>query len=125
MVMPLICKVLLDPYTYRYYNATLQRNKEPPKSFPGEYNTDLISDRAIGFLEEAAAGDAPFFIGVMPIGPHTETVVPEHPGENDLPIFLPPVPAERHKDLYQGVKIPRTDNFNPEKVSLTNLFDCE
>ena len=120
-IVALMHIVLLDPGTYRYYNATLQRNKEPPKTFPGEYNTDLISNRAVGFLEDAAAADAPFFIGVMPIGPHTETLVPENPGANDLPIFLPPIPAERHKDLYHGVKIPRTDNFNPEKVCLSSF----
>jgi len=107
--------VLLDPGTYVYYNATLQRNQEPPRNFPGEYNTDLIADRALGFLDEAAASDKPFFIGAMPIGPHTEVSPLQGPG--GIPIFLPPVPAERHKDLYQGVKIPRTYNFNPDRVS--------
>ncbi|PVI05897.1 putative arylsulfatase [Periconia macrospinosa] len=111
---------LLDPYTYMYYNATLQRNQEPPKSYPGEYNTDLIKDRALGFLDEAAAADEPFFIGVMPIGPHTETTVPENPSEESLPVFLPPKPAKRHEHLYQGVKIPRTYNFNPDKPSGAN-----
>lgn len=52
----------------------------------------------------------------MPIGPHAETVQPASPGA--LPTFNPPVPALRHKDLYQGAKVPRTDNFNPNKVCL-------
>lgn len=99
------------------YNATLQRNKDPPKSFPGQYNTDLIKERALGFLDEAAAADEPFFIGVMPIGPHTETIV-DGGNEPSLPIFLPPKPAKRHENLYQGVKIPRTYNFNPDRVSM-------
>ncbi|OWY53885.1 putative arylsulfatase [Alternaria alternata] len=106
---------LLDPYTYNYNNATLQRNQDPPRSYPGNYSTDLISSKALGFLEDAASSDAPFFLGVMPIGPHAETVQPASPGA--LPTFNPPVPALRHKDLYQGVKVPRTDNFNPNKTS--------
>ena len=92
----------------------MQRNRDPPKSYPGNYSTDLISSKAIGFLEEAAAAKAPFFLGVMPIGPHTQTILSTIPG--GLPIFEPPVPAERHKDLYHGVKVPRTDNFNPDNV---------
>lgn len=106
------CTVLLDPRTYIYYNTTMQRNKEPPKAYPGNYSTDLISAKAIGFLDEAAAANAPFFLGVMPIGPHSETVLIA--GEEGK--FNPPVPADRHKDLYHGVKVPRTANFNPEQV---------
>jgi N-acetylglucosamine-6-sulfatase len=92
----------------------MQRNQDPPKSYPGNYSTDLISSKALGFLEDAASSSAPFFLGVMPIGPHSETIVPTKPG--GLPTFNPPVPAERHKGIYQGVKVPRTDNFNPNRV---------
>jgi N-acetylglucosamine-6-sulfatase len=97
----------------------MQRNTDPPRNYPGNYSTDLISSKAIGFLEDAAAADAPFFLGVMPIGPHTQTVIPSDP--NALPIFEPPVPADCYKDLYHGVKVPRTPNFNPEEVSCKRL----
>ncbi|KAF5849867.1 hypothetical protein GGP41_005356 [Bipolaris sorokiniana] len=103
--------VLLDPFTYVYNNATMQRNKDPPQRYPGNYSTDLISSKAIEFLEEAAAAKAPFFLGVMPIVPHTQTILSTIPG--GLPVFEPP-------DLYHGVKVPRTDNFNPDNVITYN-----
>ncbi|CAI6258482.1 unnamed protein product [Periconia digitata] len=107
--------VLLDPYTYLYYNATLQRNQDPPRSFPGEYNTDIIKEKALGFLDDAAAADEPFFIGVMPIAPHTES--PASSGGQAIPEFFPPIPAKRHENLFQGAKIPRTYSFNPDRPS--------
>lgn len=108
--------VLIDPGTYVYNNATMQRNKEPPKNYPGQYNTDLITNKSIGFLEEAAKSDSPFFLGVMPIAPHSELIV-----KDGKSTFSPPVPAERYKDLYHGVKVPRTPNFNPERVRKTEI----
>lgn len=95
----------------------MQRNREPPKNYPGQYSTDLITNKSIGFLEEAAKSHAPFFLGVMPIAPHSETTF-----EDGKAVFNPPVPAERYKDLYHGVKVPRTPNFNPEMVSSTEIY---
>jgi N-acetylglucosamine-6-sulfatase len=100
--------------TYIYNNATMQRNREAPRSYPGNYSTDLIASKGLDFLDEAAAAPEPFFLAIMPIGPHTQTIFPAT--ANDLPIFEPPVPAERHKDLFPNVTIPRTGNFNPDVV---------
>lgn len=86
----------------------MQRDQEPPKAYPGEYSTDLVAARSLDFLDSAIAEDKPFFIGVAPIGPHAETINGR---------FDPAVPADRHKDLYPGLKVPRTANFNPDVVS--------
>ncbi len=85
----------------------MQRNQEAPKAYPGEYSTDLVAARALSFLDEAIPAGKPFFIGVAPIGPHSQTI---------NSVFDAPVPAERHKDLYPGLKVPRTANFNPDVV---------
>lgn len=91
----------------------MTRNHDTYKNLPGEYSTDLVANAAVGFLEEAvAASDRPFFIGVAPIAPHSETVTNPRPAK-----FNPPVPAKRHEHLFQNVTIPRTPNFNPDKVS--------
>lgn len=91
----------------------MTRNHDPYKNLPGEYSTDLVANAAVDFLEEAiAASDRPFFIGVAPIAPHSETVTNPRPAK-----FNPPVPAKRHEHLFQNVTIPRTPNFNPDKVS--------
>ncbi|KAK8108011.1 uncharacterized protein PG998_010024 [Apiospora kogelbergensis] len=107
-----ILSVFLDPNTYVYYNVTMQHNKEDPRTLTGQYSTDLAKNSTLSFLDQALAdvssgadSEKPFFIGVAPIGPHSET------WQNR---FSTPVPADRHKHLFPGLKVPRTPNFNPE-----------
>ncbi|KAM3084215.1 hypothetical protein ACMFMG_001680 [Clarireedia jacksonii] len=120
---------LLDPFTYRYLNATFQRNEDPPVSHEGEYSTDVLAKKAYGLLDEGVQSNKPFFLVAAPIAPHSN-VDPSSfkPGEGVL--MTTPIPAERHKHLFPGVKVPRNANFNPEKPSgaswvkhLTRLTD--
>ncbi|KAH8653756.1 arylsulfatase precursor [Xylariales sp. PMI_506] len=97
--------LFVDPNTYIYYNASFQRDQDEPVLYPGNYSTDLVSGKALGYLNDAIQADKPFFLGVMPMGPHAQTVGAA---------FTPPVPAARHADLYPGLKTPRTVNFNPD-----------
>ncbi|KAI1080470.1 arylsulfatase precursor [Whalleya microplaca] len=110
---------LLDPGTYIYYNSTTQRNKSPPRTNPGIYSTDIVASNAVGFLDEALlAGDnRPFFLGVAPVGPHSETLSPFVTGKPGPISFDPPVPAKRHKHLFPDIKVPRKPNFNPDVPS--------
>lgn len=104
--------VLLDPGTYVFYNTTMSRNHESYRNLPGEYSTDLVAAAALGFLDDAiAAKDRPFFLGVAPIAPHSETITNPRPAE-----FNPPVPAKRHEHLFENVTVPRTPGFNPSTV---------
>ena len=79
---------------------------------PGVYSTDIIAESAVGFLDDALEADGPFFLGVAPIAPHSETK-----GYHGGTAFYDPVPADRHKHLFPGLKIPRTPNFNPDVPS--------
>ena len=106
-------QVLLDPNTYIYYNASMALDNGPVKFHTGQYSTDLIANRSVEFLGDAITADKPFFLGITPIGPHSETLLGKNGAE-----FRAPVPADRHKDLLSGVKVPRTPNFNPEVVSM-------
>ncbi|KAF6811928.1 sulfatase [Colletotrichum plurivorum] len=108
---------LLDPNTYLYLNATFQRNKSPPRTFPGEYSNDLVAERALGFLDDALKfnGSKPFFLAVAPIGPHNNGA-----GGETSPGATPPIPAKRHENLFANVTVPRTYNFNPDKPSMAN-----
>lgn len=76
----------------------------------------MIGDDAIGFLDEAVTSDRPFFVGVAPIGPHSELY--RSTSSEGLPTkgFFPPVPAKRHEKLYPELKVPRTPNYNPIEV---------
>ncbi|MCJ1311353.1 hypothetical protein MMC25_005024 [Agyrium rufum] len=110
---------LLDPYTYRYLNSTWQRNQDPPISYEGQYTTDVIATKALGFLNEAAESDKPFFLAIAPVAPHSNV---EFNGNNlsdagSLLRVTPPIAAERHKHLFKDVKVPRTPNFNPDSPS--------
>ncbi|TKX18997.1 sulfatase-like protein 5 [Elsinoe australis] len=115
---------LIDPGTYIYYNATMQANKDPPRNLPGEYSTDVVAQRAVEFMDQAAQSEDPFFLTVAPIGPHGETIIPPTiPGQpRGLAKFNPPVAADKYKDLYPGVKIPRTDSFNPDTANGPSYF---
>lgn len=104
--------VLLDPATYLFYNTTMSRNHEPYRNLPGQYSTDLVAAAALGFLDDAiAAKDRPFFLGIAPIAPHSETIITTTPVT-----FNPPVPAKRHEHLFPNVTVPRTPAFNPDTV---------
>ncbi|KAJ9639729.1 hypothetical protein H2204_003522 [Knufia peltigerae] len=112
---------LLDPHTYEYLNATTQRDREPPVSHDGEYSTDVIANKAYGFLDDAVAARKPFFLTIAPIAPHSnlkiiESSVGERINEHSI-LTSPPVPADRHKHLFNDTRVPRTLNFNPDKES--------
>ncbi|KFA79191.1 hypothetical protein S40288_02392, partial [Stachybotrys chartarum IBT 40288] len=109
---------LLDPWAYEYWNPGFQRNEEPPRLYPGQYSTDLVLNKSLEFLDEAMQQNAPFFLTLAPIAPHVNvniTVSPE-----GIPLALNnsvPRPAARHADLFPGLKVPRTPNFNPRDPS--------
>ena len=105
---------LLDPYTYSYLNATYQRNRDSPVSYEGQHTTDVITEKALGFLDDALAGERPFFVTVAPIAPHSN--VDPAALETGSIVMGAPIPLERHQHLFEGVKVPRTQNFNPDEV---------
>ncbi|KPM43228.1 Arylsulfatase [Neonectria ditissima] len=106
---------LLDPFTYQYLNSSFQRNREPPTYHPGEYSTDLIAEKAYGFLDEAVKDRKPFFLGIAPPACHSNV---EMEGEGKAGLrFTAPIPAKRHQDLFKNAHVPRTRNFNPDQPS--------
>ncbi|KAM6522979.1 hypothetical protein FALCPG4_012586 [Fusarium falciforme] len=119
---------LLDPFTYSYWNATWQKDQSVPVNHEGTYNTDDLSDKTIKYIRQAHAAGKPFFIGSAPIAPHSEviphpdsyngTVSPTDPSLQ--PLVLPPKPAKRHVNMFRGLRVPRTPNFNPKEPSAVN-----
>lgn len=102
-------------------NSTYQRNQDPPVSYEGKHSVDVLAEKAWRFLDEAHQAGKPFFLGVAPVSPHANLWSPafrdgNHSDLEDID-FSPPVPTERHANLFEGVKVPRTANFNPEKPS--------
>lgn len=112
---------LLDPHTYEYLNASFQRNQEVPVSHEGEYSTDVLAGKAYGFLEDAIAEQGPFFLTIAPNAPHSNVKFDEQwfngSASAHTIITTPPIPAARHKTLFQDAIVPRTLGFNPDEVS--------
>ncbi|OTA23130.1 hypothetical protein BTJ68_14268 [Hortaea werneckii EXF-2000] len=114
---------LLDPFTYEYLNATMQRNRDDPVSYKGQYSADVVASKAYGFLDEAiearTKGDRPFWLGIAPMAPHSNNHHNERSIDGNFTeksvTMSPPVSAQRHKHLFQDVKVPRTPHFNPDR----------
>lgn len=75
---------------------------------PG-YATDLLTDRAIGFIERHASDDAPFLLYLAHKAIHPD-VVQRDDGSLDLESELGYVPAPRHAGRYRDVALPRRGN---------------
>lgn len=112
---------LLDPFTYEYLNATFSRDGMEPVSYEGQYSTDLVKEKAFGFLDDAVnqrgKEERPFFLTIAPIAPHSNVHMNTRidgnfsEGSNTQ---SPPVAAARHAHLFENVTVPRTPHFNPE-----------
>lgn len=112
---------MLDPFTYSYLNSTYQRNRDSPVSYEGHHTVDVITEKALGFLDDGLNGDRPFFLTVAPIAPHSN-VDASSLGAEAPTVMTEPIPLDRHKSLFRDVKIPRTENFNPDQVRNTKAF---
>lgn len=108
---------LLDPYTYQYLNATTQRNRDPPVSWEGHYSTDVLAEKAYGLLDEALMLKDPFFLTIAPTAPHSNVPTFDPINHSEAPRMTIPIPAKRHEDWFPDVKVPRTENFNPDCAS--------
>lgn len=107
---------LLDPYTYTYLNATYQRNHDPPVSYEGQHTMDVITTKALGFLDDAVEGKRPFFVTIAPVAPHSN-IDPSVMRSGEATMSAP-IPMERHQHLFENVTVPRTKHFNPEEVRI-------
>ncbi|KAJ5619462.1 arylsulfatase [Penicillium lagena] len=112
---------LLDPFTYDYLNSTFQRDREIPRSYEGEYTTDVLAQKANRLLDEAVDAQNPFFLTIAPIAPHSNVFM-DGTGLDDNPVFSfsAPISAKRHEHLFKDVQVPRTPSFNPEQPSGAN-----
>ena len=102
-----------------YYQADMVENGQ--LHWENRYITDLITDRALDYLDEFAGGENPFYISVHYTAPHSPWDEKDHPAEYielyrdceftatpDLPLhpnLLPTAPSgtgQRRKELLRG-----------------------
>jgi arylsulfatase A-like enzyme len=114
----LVKDFLLDPKTYSYTDPIFQRNQDKPVEHNNEYNTDLVAQKGLGFLDDAAKAKKPFFLTIAPIAPHADFNVTINQDALAVNIIKnPPIPAARHSNLYDDAVVPRKANFNPDVPS--------
>ena len=119
----------VDPTTYEFYGYILNEDgvNTPHGASEADYQTDVLTDLAVDFIDRRAPEDAPFFLDVAYLAPHWEfrpgtsgeVNIGDLEGNNGPESLLgtPPVPAKRHLDLFTGAKAPRGPAFNEEDVS--------
>ncbi|KAI0452919.1 arylsulfatase [Xylaria acuta] len=93
----------VDGYTYQYNNVVMSLNGQTPISYPGYHQSDVIRAMAVDRIENLAAQDKPFFLGIAPTTPHVEL----GPGKW-------PVPPVRYENELADLKAPRAINWNPD-----------
>ena len=97
---------LLDPTTYKVYDYQMNQNGVVTSygTAESDYQTDVLSGRAVDFINRAADSDSPFFLLVTPLAPHLELVDPaEFIGpDSGGGLGLTIRPAPRHAHLIDG-----------------------
>jgi N-acetylglucosamine-6-sulfatase len=85
----------------------------------------VVASKAYSFLDQAVASEDPFFMTIAPVACHSNVkfgqIVFNGTYDIDQVVTSPPIPAERHKDLFPNAIIPRNANFNPKKASKFTL----
>jgi N-acetylglucosamine-6-sulfatase len=87
-----------------YYNQQITENGRVVTygSDPGDYHTDVLTEKVLTFIESRERNTAPpFFIYLSPPAPHGD-------GRMDGPA----TPAPRHLGAFAGVSAPRPPSFN-------------
>ncbi|HEX7899489.1 MAG TPA: sulfatase [Planctomycetota bacterium] len=102
---------LVDLSTYRVYDYWINDNKTLVHydERPENYQTDVLSRRAVDFIQESAGG--PFFLSLNPLPPHVEIDGTEEISWKGA--FSWTVrPAPRHAGSTDALALPRVPSFN-------------
>ena len=102
---------LVDPKTYYYYGFTIndEGHTRAYAKKPANYQTDVLTGKAVRLLRSAASGERPFFLWTTYLAPHFDF------SSN----ARPPTPVPGPKDLgsFAGQPAPRTPSFDEADVS--------
>ena len=96
------CAQETDLTADRYVNYFLNENGTVNEfgTRDEEYETDVLTNRAVTFIERSVQEHKPFFLYLAPDAPH-----------------LPAIPAPRHATMMNGMEAPRVPSFNEGDVS--------
>jgi len=85
----------------RYYNYWVNDNGQVFRygAQPEEYSTDVLTKRAVDYIQKAAGRTEPFFLYLAPEAPHA-----------------PAIPPDRHSGEFPRESCPRFPSFNEDDV---------
>ncbi|EFJ48854.1 hypothetical protein VOLCADRAFT_90537 [Volvox carteri f. nagariensis] len=107
---------LTDKSVYDYINYDFVPQCARMDSFRNAYQTDTISTRALGYIDEAVDKGQPFYVQINPAACHT--ACPK--GAEEGGACVPPVPSPKYSGRFSGVSVPRLSNWN---VYLSNVLN--
>ena len=94
--------------TYDYFSFGVNRNGVLERFGPGDYQTDVLAQRAAEYIMSVPAGK-PLFLWLAPIAPHFG-------GDGD-DAWGGPFPAPRHEGVLSTLALPQPPSFNEEDTS--------
>ncbi len=99
----------IDPTTYTFDRALLNANGRPTSY--RNYNTDVFRDVTNSRLAKPRRRKRPWFMWVNYVAPHHGGPVESDDPLATFPFLEPtvmtPMPAQRHRNMFRGLKLPR------------------
>ena len=104
---------LTDHTEYQMYGYTLNVNGQLVDygDRGGDYQTDVLADRAVDLVRRFADDDGPFFMTVAPVAPHDEGVLEGTGAPRN------PRPAPRHLGAFDDRSLPDKPSFDEADVA--------
>jgi arylsulfatase A-like enzyme len=103
---------LIDPFTYRMWGYQIFEDRRRQtygrvrREVREDYQTDVLTKKAVGFIRRRAAGDAPFFLSVAYLAPHHES------GKTQRLTGKLVRPAPRHRGAFSSMQLRKQPSFN-------------
>jgi len=99
---------LVDPSTYSYYNYTLNENGvlRTYGNTAADYQTDVLTGKALDFINASVNSPQPFFLWLTPLAPHASA-----------PDYNTPVPSPKYAGAYSRLPPLIPSSFNEGDIS--------
>ena len=108
---------LIDHYTYRMWGFQLFENDQRRRygrilgRRAEDYQTDVLTRKAVDFISRRAPDPEPFFLSVAYLAPHHESAKTQKLTHKLVR------PAPRHRGSYANLPLPRPPNYNESDLS--------
>ncbi|GLC42652.1 hypothetical protein PLESTB_001123900 [Pleodorina starrii] len=108
---------LSDKSVYDYVNFDFLPQCAKTDSYSKSYQTDVVAQRAMGYIDDAVDKGAPFYLQINPAACHT--ACPK--GAEEGGACVPPVPSPKYAGRFASVNTPRLSNWNVYLPNVLNI----